>query len=307
MTASTTRARTCRATGNAATTGTTSPPTSAASRTCSPRSSRTPSGPSRRARCSTGSPAAPWEPTIRSPGARTTSAAARSTPRSVTRSRASTRRSRTHLAGAIKWAAGGSDPVYSDCGATVLRNYQQVKISAPAEPQRADRLRPAARTGASSRPPAPAASGCTTWRRARRRPSPTSPLRPCRSRSGSTRTPRTASTARPSTATSRRTGGCTCTTRRRRSPTSSSRRARSSRRPRRPRACPNTATSLTAWDPYVGYFQLSRFKLVEERAARGSTWAPSSRSCKVPVNRGVLPRRGRHRLRPAQQPVAGHR
>ncbi len=36
-----------------------------------------------------------------------------------------------HLAGAIKWAAGGSDPVYSDCGATVLANYKQVKISAP--------------------------------------------------------------------------------------------------------------------------------------------------------------------------------
>jgi glucose/arabinose dehydrogenase len=37
----------------------------------------------------------------------------------------------THLAGAISWAAGESDPVYSDCGATVLRNYQQVKLSAP--------------------------------------------------------------------------------------------------------------------------------------------------------------------------------
>jgi cytochrome c len=36
-----------------------------------------------------------------------------------------------HLGGAIKWAAGQSDPVYSDCGATVLANYKQVKISAP--------------------------------------------------------------------------------------------------------------------------------------------------------------------------------
>src|SRR3954471_1625505 len=36
-----------------------------------------------------------------------------------------------HLQGAIKWATGGSDPNYSDCGATVLANYQQVKISAP--------------------------------------------------------------------------------------------------------------------------------------------------------------------------------
>lgn len=38
---------------------------------------------------------------------------------------------RTHLGGAISWAAGQADPVYSDCGATVLANYQQTKISAP--------------------------------------------------------------------------------------------------------------------------------------------------------------------------------
>ncbi|HYI18565.1 MAG TPA: ThuA domain-containing protein [Solirubrobacteraceae bacterium] len=38
---------------------------------------------------------------------------------------------REHLVGAFDWAAGIADPVYSDCGATVLSNYQQVKISAP--------------------------------------------------------------------------------------------------------------------------------------------------------------------------------
>src|SRR5919108_4679366 len=38
---------------------------------------------------------------------------------------------RTHLVGALDWAAGIADPVYSDCGATVLANYQQVKITAP--------------------------------------------------------------------------------------------------------------------------------------------------------------------------------
>ncbi|MGH8823799.1 MAG: ThuA domain-containing protein, partial [Jiangellaceae bacterium] len=38
---------------------------------------------------------------------------------------------RAHLGGAIVWAAGQSDPVYSDCGATVLANYQQTKVSAP--------------------------------------------------------------------------------------------------------------------------------------------------------------------------------
>src|SRR3954467_10495749 len=37
----------------------------------------------------------------------------------------------THLTGAVKWATGQSDPVYSDCGAPVLKNYQQVRVSAP--------------------------------------------------------------------------------------------------------------------------------------------------------------------------------
>lgn len=38
---------------------------------------------------------------------------------------------RRHLAGALDWAAGRADKTYSDCGATVLANYQQTKISAP--------------------------------------------------------------------------------------------------------------------------------------------------------------------------------
>jgi cytochrome c len=38
---------------------------------------------------------------------------------------------REHLAGAVAWTAGVADPVYSDCGATVLANYQQTKLSAP--------------------------------------------------------------------------------------------------------------------------------------------------------------------------------
>ncbi len=48
-----------------------------------------------------------------------------------------------HLRGAINWAAGQSDPVYSDCGATVRANYQETKISAPpnlAEPISFDQL-----------------------------------------------------------------------------------------------------------------------------------------------------------------------
>ncbi|HWM08887.1 MAG TPA: ThuA domain-containing protein, partial [Solirubrobacteraceae bacterium] len=38
---------------------------------------------------------------------------------------------RDQLAGAVRWSAGQSDPVYSDCGATVWANYQQTKLSAP--------------------------------------------------------------------------------------------------------------------------------------------------------------------------------
>ena len=38
---------------------------------------------------------------------------------------------RKHLAGALDWAAGKADKVYSDCGATVLANFQQTKVSAP--------------------------------------------------------------------------------------------------------------------------------------------------------------------------------
>ena len=47
----------------------------------------------------------------------------------------------THLKGAIAWAAGQSNAATSDCGATVTKNFQQTKVSAAAEPQRADRLR----------------------------------------------------------------------------------------------------------------------------------------------------------------------
>ena len=70
---------------------------------------------------------------------------------------------RRQLAGALDWAAGKADPVYSDCGATVLANYQQTKISAPPnlnEPIGFDQL-PDGRIiqTARGRPGAPARSG----------------------------------------------------------------------------------------------------------------------------------------------------
>ena len=87
---------------------------------------------------------------------------------------------RTHLTGAIDWAAGVADPVYSDCGATVLRELPAGQDQRAAEPERADRLRPApGRAGHPDRPPrrrAPARPGG----RHDARSSPTSPTRACR-------------------------------------------------------------------------------------------------------------------------------
>jgi cytochrome c len=43
---------------------------------------------------------------------------------------------------------------------------------------------------------------------------------------------------------------------------------------------PNTGESPAVWDPWVGYFQLSRFKFVDAtESAPTSTWRPSRRSC----------------------------
>ena len=83
------------------------------------------------------------------------------------------RRARTSAStsrGAIQWTAGKADPVYSDCGATVLANYQQTKISVhpnlnepigfdklPGRPRPADRPR---RPAAPARPRATAARRC---------------------------------------------------------------------------------------------------------------------------------------------------
>ena len=117
---------------------TTSRRTSAASATCWRPSATRPSTRPATARRSPLSPAGRWAPTTPSPGARTTRAAARST-----RTRASRRSTRPAarpyddanlqklLGGALKWAAGQSDPTYSDCGATVRANYQQSFVAAP--------------------------------------------------------------------------------------------------------------------------------------------------------------------------------
>ena len=141
----------------------------------------------------------------------------------------------THLKGAITWATGTSDPAYSDCGATVLKNFQQTKVGSPPnlqEPIGFDQL-PDGRVLQTDRLGSlrlhDPTTGVTSVIANFDEPAP------CRRRSASTPRVRTASTDRRWTRTSPPTSGSTSSTRRRRSRTSSCPRARSSRRPRRTR------------------------------------------------------------------------
>ena len=54
-------------------------------------------------------------------------------------------------------------------------------------------------------------------------------------------------------------------------------------------AAPNTAASVTAWDPWVGYFQLSRFKFVEASGGMPAhlDLASEQEILRVPNNRGA--------------------
>src|SRR3954467_13221602 len=168
-----------------------------------------------------------------------------------------------HLRGAINWAAGQSNPVYSDCGATVLANYQQVKVSAPPnlnEPIGFDQL-PDGRIIQTAR---------------------TGQLRLHDPKTGTTQIvanfadPALPSTQRvytnsedglygpavdpnfaqnrwiylyyaPQTVQNVKLSDGSIVTQTTPNTT-----------------VPNSAPSKTAWDPYVGYFQLSRFKLVDD-------------------------------------------
>ena len=126
-----TRASRSRCTGSARTTGTTSTRTSSACRTCWRRSSRTRSARSRRAPSLDGIEGGtmgaqhPVSFCKDYQGGRSFYTALGNTPEAFDATLT------THLKGAITWAAGTADPVYSDCGATVLANYQQTKIGSP--------------------------------------------------------------------------------------------------------------------------------------------------------------------------------
>ncbi|MBY5162627.1 ThuA domain-containing protein [Salsipaludibacter albus] len=186
---------------------------------------------------------------------------------------------RSHVAGAITWASGLADPVYSDCGATVMANFQQTKIAAPpniGEPIGFDVL-PDGRVLQTQRSGAlvlhdPEANTTTTlaqipvytasedglygpaidadfdengWVYLYYSPPTVEDV--------------TLSTGEVVTQTT---------------PTGNA---------------PNTAASIEAWDPWVGYFQLSRFKFVD---GSGSTPAhldvdSEEQILRVPVNRGA--------------------
>ncbi len=159
------------------------------------------------------------------------------------------------LVGAITWASGQSDPVYSDCGATVLANYQQSFVAAPPNlsepigfdvlPDGTGRVIQTDRRGG-VRLHDPATNSTTVLA--------TLPVYTVNEDGGygpeldnnfNTNkwvylfySPPTVKDVKLSTG-----EVVTQTT--------------------PPGAAPNTAAAVTAWDPYVGYFQLSRFKFVE--------------------------------------------
>ena len=160
----------------------------------------------------------------------------------------------THLKGAINWSAGQSDPVYSDCGATVLKNYQQVKVSGPpnlSEPIGFDQLpdgrviQTDRRGGVRLHDPVTGTSKLLT----------TIPVYTVNEDGmyGPGIDNNFASNhwvylyySPPEVEDVKLSDGSVVT---QTTPTN---------------AAPNTAANFSTWDPYVGYFQLSRFKFVDD-------------------------------------------
>ena len=190
----------------------------------------------------------------------------------------------THLKGAIDWAAGQSSPVYSDCGATVLRNYQQVKVSAPPnlnEPIGFDQF-PDGRIIQTSRrgdvrlhnP----ATGTTT--QIANFADPALPLTQriyTNSEDGLYGPAVDNNFAQnkwvylyysPQTVVDVKLSDGSIVTQT--TPTTTP---------------PNTSADPKAWDPYIGYFQLSRFKFVEDANGARLDLTTEQQILKVPVNR----------------------
>ena len=197
----------------------------------------------------------------------------------------------SHLNGAIQWAAGESDPVYSDCGATVRANYQQSFVAAPPNlsepigfdvlPDGSGRVIQTDRRGG-VRLHDPVTNSTTLlatipvytnsedglygpevdnnfntnkWVYLYYAP-PT--VKDVRLSDGSIVTQTTPAVNDPAT-------------------------------PINETNAPTIASSLSAWDPYIGYFQLSRFKFVDATAAIPAhlDLASEQEIMRVPNNRGA--------------------
>jgi PKD repeat protein/glucose/arabinose dehydrogenase len=190
----------------------------------------------------------------------------------------------THLKGAISWAAGASDPVYSDCGASVLRNYQQTKVGSPPnlqEPIGFDQL-PDGRILQTDRLGSlrlhDAGTGTTSVIANFNDPALPTTQRiysagedglygPAVDANFATNkwvylfySPQTVTDVKLST------GEIVTQTTPNTNP-------------------PATAASKTAWDPYVGYHQLSRFKFVEDENGPRLDLNSEQQILKVPMNR----------------------
>ena len=198
---------------------------------------------------------------------------------------------RSNLAGAMKWAAGLSDPTYSDCGATVLANYKQVKISAPPnlnEPIGFDqfpdgRIIQTARLG-QVRLHDPENGTTDTIANLAQFPQGLY----THSEDGLYGPAVDANFAQNkwvylyySPAVVKDVPQSDGTTRTIRTPTGQAGEL--------PIAAPTTGPNLATWDPYVGYFQLSRFKFVDETEDEPAHLDPASEQeiMRVPVNRGA--------------------
>src|SRR3954464_13202165 len=168
----------------------------------------------------------------------------------------------THLKGAIAWAAGQSNAQTSDCGATVLKNFQEVKVTQQPnlnEPIGFDQLpdgrliQTDRRGGVRLHDPQ---TGTTTLIADLGSTSLPTTLRVYTNSEdglyGPAIDPNFATDKwvylyyAPQTVTNVKLSDGTIVTQT--TPSSTP---------------PNSAPAVSAWDPYVGYFQLSRFKLVE--------------------------------------------
>lgn len=181
-----------------------------------------------------------------------------------------------HVAGAVEWTAGVADPVYSDCGATVLSNYEQVKVSAPPnlnEPIGFDQL-PDGRIIQTAR------AGQVRLHDPATGVSSVIANIPVYTNSedglyGPAVDPDFATNKwvylfyAPPTVTVEQSDGVTRTIT---TPAGSA---------------PNTAASLAAWDPWLGYFQLSRFKLVDGAEGPSLDLETEQKILEVPMNRGA--------------------